>query len=281
MGKITTYARPSSIEEAVGLLKEKRGKAMLLAGGTSLALRLPPGVDTLVDLGPLAPRGVKDTGDSFTIGAWTTVAELAESRLVNDAYGGVLAAAARRVAATPLRNLITVGGNCIQVLPWSDLPGVFLALGAEFLVTGNGDRTIPANQFYATHPRKFLDPGDIVTAIKVPKPVGRAFGAYTKVSTTVFDYASLSVTAVCWFSGQQVRDCAVTLGSIRPLPVRVRYAEDEVVDRIPTHDDVVRAAARAAGAIEPSVDFRHAKTVRTQFIKTYVKRTLMAALEQS
>ena len=280
MSTITTYARPASIEEAVGLLKEKRGKAALLAGGTSLTVRTPPGIDTLVDLGPLAPRGITDSGDSFSIGAFTTVTELAASKQAREAYGGVLAQAALRVASTPLRNMITVGGNCVQVLPWSDLPGVFLALGAEFVVGGASNRTIPASQFFAAQPRKFLDPGDIITAIKVPKPVGRAVGAFTKVSTTRFDYAALSVTAVCWLSGSQVRDCAVALGSIRPLPMRVRQAEQEIVDRDPTRQDVVRAAARAAGAVEPSVDFRHDKKVRTQYIKTHVKRTLLAALEQ-
>jgi len=267
------------MDEAVALLKEGQGRAVVLAGGTSLTVRPPPSVTTLVDLSRLGLTGVEDDGSTYTIKACTTLADLAESPLMQKAYGGVVADAAGRVAATPLRNLITAGGNAVQVLPWSDLPAVFLALGAEFQVKGDKERTIPAADFYASHPRKSLAPHDIVTGIRITKPVGRATGAFAKVAKTAFDYAALGVTAVCWFSGDQVRDCAVTLGAVRPLPTRVPQAEEEIVDRVPTREDVVRAAGRAAGAIDPSQDYRYSKEYRGQLIKVWVKRCLLDALD--
>jgi len=266
------------VDEAVSLLKEGKGSAAVLAGGTSLTVRLPPSVTTLVDLSGAGLSGVEDDGSTYTIKACTTLTELAESPLMQKAYGGIISSAAARVAATPLRNLITAGGNAVQVLPWSDLPAVFLALGAEFHVKGDQERTIPAADFYASHPRKSLESYEIVTSIRITKPVGRATGAFVKVSKTAFDYAALGVTAVCWFSGDQVRDCAITLGAIRPLPTRVRQAEEEIVDRIPTREDVVRAAARASGAVGASQDYRYSKEYRGQLIKVWVKRCLLEAL---
>jgi carbon-monoxide dehydrogenase medium subunit len=277
MARIKCFERPGTIEEAVGILVEKKGAACVLAGGTSVAVRPPAGVDTLVDLSRLGLKGLREAGDSVAIMACTTVAELLESSFAQTAYGGVLARAAARVASTPLRNLITVGGNAVQVYPWSDLPGVLLALEAKIVLAGPNARTVPAAAFFAAHPRTHLKPGDIVTEIRIPKPIGRANGSFVKAGRTAVDYAALSVTAICQFSGPQVRQCAVAIGSLHPLPLRSPQAEEEITGKIPTRDDFIRAGARAAGAHDPSADVRYSKEYRRQLVKVWVKRCLYEA----
>jgi len=280
MGAIRHYVRPKSLEEATAVLMESGGKACVLAGGTSLTLRQPPGVDTLVDLAHLGLTGVEDRKDVLAIKACTRLCDLAEMPQLQDAYEGVIGRAVRRVASAPLRNLITLGGNLVQVLPWSDLPGVFLALDASLVIEGPNPRTMEARDFYAAHPRTFFDNGDIVTEVLLPKPgPGERVGtAFFKIGKTRFDYAALSVTAVCRLAENKVRTCAVSLGSVRPLPLRVAQAEEEMVGRAPGYDDIVRAAARAAGAVEPSQDFRYGVDYRRHLIKVWVKRSLQTAL---
>jgi len=269
------------LDEAIAVLKERRGKAVALAGGTSLALRLPATAEAFVDISHLGLSGIAETADFVRILACTKLADVAASEPVRAVYGGVLAKAAARVGSTPLRNMITLGGNAVQVLGWSDLPGVLLALDAQFVVAGDGQQKIvPAPKFYAAHPRQLLAQHELVTEIRIPKPAGKAAATFVKVAKTAFDYAALTVTVRCAFAGGQVKDCAVVLGSVRPLPVRVKAAEDEIAGRTPTREDVVRAAARAAGAVEPSPDFRYSKEVRTQLIKTWVKRCLLEAIAQ-
>jgi len=277
MARINFFERPKTLEAAVAVLQERGNRACVHAGGTSLALRRPPGVDTLVDLGALGLEGIEDRKDSVSILAMTSVADLAVSPAFKGIYSGVVNQAAARVASTPLRNLITVGGNLVQVLPWSDLPGVFLALDAQAVIGGPSGRVIPLRDLYADHPRNILSPADIVTEIRVPKPVGRVNAAYVKVTKTAFDYAALSVTAVCSFSGQAIRDCCVVLGSVRPLPKRVPQAEEEVTDKIPTRDDFIRAAARAAGAVDPTQDNRYSAEYKRHLIKIWVKRCMYVA----
>jgi carbon-monoxide dehydrogenase medium subunit len=280
MQRIAQYLRPRTLEEAVALLKERRGKAVALAGGTSLALRAPAGVDTLVDITQLGLSGVVEEADHVRVLACTRIADLISAPAVQGLYGGVLAKAAARVASTPLRHMITVGGNAVQVLAWSDLPGVLLALNAQFVVAGDGQqKVVPAQKFYAGHPRTLLAQHEIVTEIRIPRPAGRCHAAFVKVSKTAFDYAALSVTVTAGFESDAVKECAVVLGSVRPLPIRVKVAEDEVVGRVPTRDDVVRAAARAAGGVDPSPDFRYTKELKGQLIKTWVKRCVRAALQ--
>jgi aerobic carbon-monoxide dehydrogenase medium subunit len=278
MATIKHYERPKTLADAVTLLQAKRGAAAILGGGTSLTLRVPPAVDTLVDLSDLGLSGIEDRGDSTAILACTTIAELAESKTFQDRYGGMLARAANRVASTPLRNAITVGGNAFAVFPWSDLPAVFLALDASVVVTGKQQRVIPIGDFYAQHPRVMLAAGDIVTEIRVPKPIGRVDGSFVKVTKTRFDYAALSVAVVCHFNGPQVQHCTVALGSVRPLPLRVPQAEEEIAGKVPTREDIIRAAARAAGAIDPSQDFRYSQDYRRHLIKVWVKRCLHEVL---
>lgn len=278
MGRIQFYERPRTVDEAVRMLEDRRGKACVLAGGTSLALRQPPGVDTLIDISRVGLVGMEDRGDAIAIKACTTITDLAALPQAHQLYGGLLARAAMSVASTPLRNQITVGGNLVQVMPWSDLPGVMLALNGQIVIHGPNPRIVPLGDFYATHPRNSLNTGDLITEVRIPKPVGRVQSSYVKVGKTTFDYAALTVTAVAWLSGNQVRDCSVSLGAVHPLPLRVPQAEEEVTGRIPTRDDVIRAAARAAGAIEPSQDYRYSKDYRRQLIKVWVKRCLHETL---
>ena len=274
MSRFVNYERPASLQEAMSILREKKGRAVVLGGGTSLSIRPQPRVDTLVDMSQLGLTGIEEEGNDVVIQAWTTVSEVEASPLLKSLYGGVVSKCAARMGSTPLRNVITVGGNVVQVFPWSDLPGVLMALDASIVVQGEAQRAAAARDFFAAHPRTFLDPDEVVTQIRIPKPSGHASGAYAKVSKTVVDYAALSVTAVCEFDGSEVTHCAVALGSVRPLPVRVRPAEEEMIGRVPGREDVLRAAGRAAGAIEASVDYRYSKEYRRQLIKTWVKRCL-------
>lgn len=278
MGIIKYYEKPTALGDAVAILQEKRGAACVLAGGTSLALRQPPGIDTLVDITRLGLSGFEDRGDSVAILACTPVADLATSDFCRNAYSGVLSQAANRVGSTPLRNRITVAGNIVQVLPWSDLPGIFLALNATIVIEGTHPRTFTAADFFNGHPRNLLRAGDIVTEIRVPKPVGRVTASFVKVTKTAFDYAALSVTTACWFNGKTVANCSVALGSVRPLPITVPQAEEEITGKIPERQDIIRAAARASGAVEPSQDYRYSADYRRQLIKVWVKRCLHETL---
>jgi xanthine dehydrogenase YagS FAD-binding subunit len=110
---VSTYARPSSVDEALELLL--RDGAAVLAGGTDLAGQIDRGITVpslLVDLQDTGLAGIANDGDGLRIGAATTLADLAADRLVAP-YEAVATAAS--LAASPLlRNQGTVGGNLCQ-----------------------------------------------------------------------------------------------------------------------------------------------------------------------
>src|SRR5712691_2879671 len=167
------YVRPSSLDEAVSALAGGGEDAKVIAGGQSLLplLRLRLAYpDLLVDVGGIAElRGVSDQGGTLRIGARTTLYDLVGNPLVA-AHCGLLAQAAGTIADPAVRHRGTIGGALSHADPAGDLPAVVTALGAVLIAHGpSGDREIAAGDFFTDYLTTSLAPGELLTAIQVPK----------------------------------------------------------------------------------------------------------------
>ena len=94
----------------------KEPQAHLLAGGTNLIDLIKMGVvlpETLVDINPLALKGIEKTATGLRIGALATNSEVADHALVLEGYP-LLSLALNAGASPQLRNMATVGGNMMQ-----------------------------------------------------------------------------------------------------------------------------------------------------------------------
>jgi xanthine dehydrogenase YagS FAD-binding subunit len=111
------WAEPQSIEQAASLLAAGEGKTCLMSGGTDLLDQLKEGIvepDIVIDLAAIPGLSyIKKEKDGLSIGALTTIAELAADPGVKQAYPG-LSQAASLIASPQLRNVGTVGGNLCQ-----------------------------------------------------------------------------------------------------------------------------------------------------------------------
>jgi carbon-monoxide dehydrogenase medium subunit len=174
------YVRATSLDDALRLLAES-GDARPIAGGHSLLpmmkLRLSqPG--KLVDIGRLPLRGVAVAGDAVRIGALTTHTELASSPLLRQ-HAPVVAEAASVIGDPQVRNRGTIGGNIAHADPGSDLPAALVALGATIRLRGRqGERTVAAKSFFLDLLTTDLRPGELITAVDVPKAAPCTGGAY-------------------------------------------------------------------------------------------------------
>ena len=107
----------ASVKDAVSLLSARPGKAVAIAGGTDLLGALKDGIRPdypvlVVDIKRIPGlAGVR--GRRVSIGALTTLSDLAKDRLIREKYP-LLAAAARSAASPQIRNAATVGGNLCQ-----------------------------------------------------------------------------------------------------------------------------------------------------------------------
>ncbi len=147
-----SYARATSVGNAIELLVAHGERAKVLSGGQSLMpamnLRLVA-PELIVDIGDLTElRGIAVSGDILTIGALTRHADLLKSSEIA-AHAPLLTDAVAHVAHPAIRNRGTIGGSLAHADPASELPACMVALNATIIVRGPaGERRIPAKDFF-------------------------------------------------------------------------------------------------------------------------------------
>ena len=167
-----TFERPTTQADAVKLA-QAGGKP--LAGGqtllASMKLRLAA-PEQLVDLGAVKElAGVRKDGDALVIGAMTRHADVASNADVK-AMIPALAALAEGIGDKQVRAQGTLGGSVANNDPAADYPAAVLGLGATVITN---QREIPADEFFQGLFATALEEGELITAIRFPKPKRAAY----------------------------------------------------------------------------------------------------------
>jgi aerobic carbon-monoxide dehydrogenase medium subunit len=279
------YHRPSSVKEAVGLLAQLGEDARAIAGGHSLIpmmkLRLAAPSD-LVDLGGIADlKGIKADGGNIVIGATTTQHELLASKLIHDKLP-ILVETAELIADPQVRYLGTVGGNVANGDPGNDMPAVMMCLGATYQITGkSGDRTVAARDFYQGAYFTALEPGEIVTAIRIPAPPAGHGAAYEKLKRKIGDYATAAAAVILTMKGGKVESCSIGLTNVAETPL---WAEEagKILTGSSLDDATVKKAVAAAEKItSPATDRRGTPQYRTKMAGVMLTRALAHAKQRA
>jgi len=258
------YVAAGSPAHALELLERYGDDAKLLAGGHSLLpmmkLRLAaPSV--LVDIGQLSElRGIRLDGDEIVIGAATPHATLAGSELVR-ADAPLLAHSAGLVGDPQIRHRGTIGGSLAHADPAADLPMALVALGGSVDVLGSdGTRVVAAEDFFTGFFETSLTPGELISAVRVPRAPGAAWG-YQKFVRRANDWAIVGAAAI---GGR------IGLANMGPTPLRARAAEHALASGA----SPAQAAALAAEGTEPGEDIHAARDYRMHLARVLVRRAL-------
>jgi len=280
------YYRAGSLAEAGQLLQQHPG-AKLLAGGHSLIPLLKLRLATpaaLIDIGRLDElKGISVTDGRVRIGALTTHAELAASSELAERCPA-LGEAAGLIGDPAVRNRGTIGGNVAHADPASDLPTVLRALDATIAVTvDDGERSIPAADFFEGMMETALDDHDIVTAIEVPAAGAGQGQAYVKFSHPASRYAVVGAAAAVTLVGGTVGVVAVALGGLVPAARRAASVEEALAGQAPTADAIAAAAAAVSADLGDELigDIYASAEYRRAMAPVCVKRALRAAVERS
>jgi aerobic carbon-monoxide dehydrogenase medium subunit len=188
-----------------------------------------------------------------------------------------------RVVADPLvRNRATVGGNLAHADPANDHPATMLAYDATIVARGpGGTRTIPIDHFFVGLFENSLQPGEVLTEIRIPKPAPGSGGAYLKLERKVGDYAVAAVAVQLQLAGGVVGGVRIGLTNVGPVPARAQNAEAALAGKAVT-DDVVEAAGRAAAAeCDPSADLRGEVDYKRDMVRVLTKRAVRRAIERA
>jgi aerobic carbon-monoxide dehydrogenase medium subunit len=256
------YARPASVQEALRLLSEHDG-ARALAGGQTLlnvmkARAASP--DIVVDLQDLNElRGIELASDgTLELGAMTTYTEViasAEAR-ARPILGDVCA----QIADVQVRNRGTLGGNVCSNDPSNHLPPLFVAVGATMTIAGaDGERTVPAEEFFLGVYMTAAGPGELLTKISVPPGKNDGFA-----SVPIGKDGTCIVNAAASVDGQ----IRLAIGCVDAVPVLVR-------PETPQKDAVVEAVR--AAPFEPPSDVHATAAYRRHLAEVLAMRAVEQA----
>jgi len=279
------YHRPTSVKEAAALLASFGDDAKALAGGHSLIpmmkLRLAsPG--HLIDLGGVADlKGIREDGRDIVIGAMTTQHELIGSKPLA-AKIPILRETSLLIADPQVRYLGTLGGNVANGDPGNDMPAVMMCLNAAYHVVGkSGERRIAAREFYQGAYFTALEPGEIVTAVRIPvAPAGHGY-AYEKLKRKVGDYATAAAAVVLTISGGKVAACSIGLTNVAETPLWAEEAGKILTGSSLDAATVKKAVAAAEAITSPASDRRGPAQYRTKMAGVMLARALARAKQRA
>lgn len=281
------YYEAGSVGEALDLLNEHSGaEAELLAGGHSLLPAMKTGLsspDVLIDISGIdAMQGIEADGDTLSIGAMTKYSDLTESDAVAE-HAPALAEAVRQVGDVQVRNRGTIGGNLAHADPAADLPGAALASDAALVVEGpDGERSIPADDFFFGMYTTDIGPNELLTRVEVPSADG-GVGAYAKKPSPSSGYAMVGVAALLDTDGGTVTSARVGANGVMDHGVRLGPVEDALAGGSLDDDAIATAASHAGDDLDEDMmmsDLQASNEFRAQLLEVYTERALTAAMDR-
>ena len=279
------YAAPSSLDEALSLLSERGDEAKALAGGQSLIplmkLRFAT-PELIVDLNRIPGLDyIEESGDQLRVGALARNNDLVESEVLRDGYGA-MAAAAPQISDPLVRNLGTLAGSLAHCDPAGDWGSVMLSLGGEVVARdAGGERTIPIDELLQGPFTTALEPTEVITEVRVPRPTAAAGSTYLKLERKVGDYATVAAAVALELDDGTISRAGIALTAVGPKNLRAEDAEGALSEAEPGDEAFEEAARLAAQACEPTSDVRGSAEYKRAAARTLVKRGLQTALEKA
>lgn len=279
------HHEPATVDEAVSLLESLDDWA-IMAGGQSLVpmLRFRLAVpETVIDINGIDALDFLEEEDGYLrIGALARHADVERSELVAEKYGS-FADAAPLVADPQIRNRGTIVGSITQADPKGDWGSVLLAHEGEVVARGpDGERVIPADEFFLLPYDTTLDEEELVTEVRVPTPEPREGSAYHKLKRKVGDYAMAGSAARLVFDDDgRIETAGIGLTAVDITNVRATDAEAHLEGERPSGELFKRAGELAAEGSHPESDEHGDAAYKERMVSVLTQRALGDAAERA
>jgi carbon-monoxide dehydrogenase medium subunit len=283
------YHAPSTLDEAVALLRARGEAARPIAGGTDIVVQMKesatrfPYPTALVDLSRVSEiKGIEYSAtDGLRLGAGATMTDVAQSAAVRDHYPA-LAEGAGVVGSFQTMNMATIGGNVCNAAPSADTAPALLVYGAEAVIVGPGGRRgVPIADFFVGPGRTALGADELLAELRLPTSATGTGSAYQRhTPRKQMDIAVVGVAAVLTIDGGTIRNARISLGAVAPTPIRAPKAEAALEGKAPTAEAFAEAAKIAAGECSPISDTRGSAEFRRHLVRVMTERMLQVAAER-
>lgn len=281
------YTRPGDLDAVLKVLKEREGEAKLLAGGHSLLPLLKfrlaaPAV--LVDLrGVSGLDGISEEDGELRIGALATHRQIHEDPSLAGAYE-LLRDAAGGIGDPQIRNWGTIGGSCAHADPSADYPAVLIATMATVVCrSADGERVVPAREFFTDTFTTALEPNEMLTEVRFPRPGPRSGSSYTKIERRAGDFSTVGVAVQLSLAEDgSIADVGIGLTAVADSPFAATDAEAALRAASPDNDDALRRAGAAASAqSSPTTDSHGPADYKRALVAELTVRAVKRAVERA
>ncbi|NLT98226.1 MAG: xanthine dehydrogenase FAD-binding subunit XdhB [Christensenellaceae bacterium] len=277
-----------SLEHAIRLRVE-HPEAHIIAGGSDVLIQIREGKRAGVELISIYTldelRGVSlDENGAIRIGSLTSFSHITRDPIIQK-YISVLGEAVDTVGGPQIRNIATIGGNTCNGVTSADSASTLHAYEAIAELTGpDGIRRIPIRDFYIKAGVVDIRPGEIQTAIIIPKEsYENTQGCFIKYAMrNAMDIATLNCSVNVRLSPDKrtFERVRIAYGVAGPVPMRAPSAEAEANGKPVAMDTVEAFSSAVIKDIRPRDSWRAAKAFRQHIAVELARRALIESVKR-
>lgn len=286
MYDIKALYEAESVEHAIRLLIE-HPEAQIIAGGSDVLVQMREGKRAGKELvsiyGLDEMRGVSFEADgAIRIGSLTSFSHITRDPIIKE-YINVLGEAVDMVGGPQIRNIGTIGGNTCNGVTSADSASTLHAWDAIVEITGPKEvRRIPIHDFYIKAGVVDLRPGELQTAIIIPKESYEGYkGHYIKYAMrNAMDIAATGCSVNVKLSADKkvMEDVRIAYGVAGPVPMRAPQAEAAAKGKEVSGENVKQFAETVLEDINPRDSWRASKAFRQHIAVVLAERALRESI---
>lgn len=277
-----------SVQDAIRLRVE-HPEAHIIAGGSDVLIEMRAGKlagKELISIYTIDEmRGVRlDEEGAIRIGSLTSFSHITKDPIIQK-YINVLGEAVDTVGGPQIRNIGTIGGNTCNGVTSADSASTLHAWEAIVELTGpEGVRRVPIKDFYIKAGVVDLQPGEIQTALIIPKEsYENTWGYYYKYAMrNAMDIATTGCSVNARLSPDKkiFERVRIAYGVAGPIPMRAPTSEAAANGKPVTAETIEAFAGAILQDINPRDSWRAAKAFRQHIAVEMASRCLQEAVKR-
>ena len=280
---IFDYHAPVTLAGALELLNDL-DQAKPIIGGTDLMVSMRQAVcnpSHIIDLNRMPELNYITEEEGFIkIGATTTHSQVAANPLT--ASIPALHDAVSRIGSPQIRNRGTITGNIVNASPAADTTCPLIVHDAEVEVRSvDATNIIPIEELFVGPKINCLEPNELLTEIRIPKPPSNSSSAYKRIGRRkAFTLSVVSVAAYIQVEENVCVEAGLAFGSVAMTPLRVPEAEETLRGRELTEENIQEASEAVSEYVKPITDVRGTEEYRRDMCPVLMRRALQSAMER-
>ncbi|WP_299106985.1 FAD binding domain-containing protein [uncultured Tenacibaculum sp.] len=216
-----------------------------------------------------ALKGISFSEGVCTLGANTTVTEIAESKKLQTVFPK-LKQFLKLVSSEQIRNMGTIGGNFVNASPIGDMSIFFLALNSTLTIQkeDGSERQIPFQEFHQNYKVYDLQDNEILKDISFKVPQSNDKFNFEKVSKrTHLDIASVNAAGRITVENDLITDAHFSVGGTAAIPKYLSKTNEFLIGKTINSETVKEAEAILQSEISPISDVRGASEYKRLLAK--------------